>query len=99
MVGALPLLGARHGGLPADVPRADGRITGEVTLSNALAARRPKFRIYGGVEPGSTPPSKPAPELKDEYANVVVYLELDGSRPLGDRPNGHPTKPSMVQRG
>ena len=81
-------------------PRAEsGRINGTVVLSHALATRRPRFRIYADVGPGATPPSKPAPDLKDEYANVVVYLELDGAKTLAAGANPRMPKPSMIQRG
>ena len=52
-----------------------GSVDGTVTLSRALATRRVRLRIYSDPGKGATPPSQPAPELKDEYANVVVYLE------------------------
>jgi plastocyanin len=62
-------------------------------LSRALAARRVRFRIYSEPGKGATPPSKPAPELKEEYANVVVYLErVDGQTPVPDR------RPTMRQK-
>lgn len=76
-----------------------GRISGTVVLSHALAGRRPRFRIYADAERGSTPPSKPAPDLKDEYANVVVYLELDPARALAAGSNPAMPKPSLVQHG
>ena len=76
-----------------------GRINGTVVLSHALAARRPRFRIYADVEQGSTPPLKSAPDLKDEFANVVVYLELDAAKQLADGSNLQMPKPAMVQRG
>jgi hypothetical protein len=76
-----------------------GRIDGTVVLSHVLAARRPRFRIYSDVELGSTPPSKPAPDLKDEYANVVLYLELDPAKTLATGLNPAVPKPSLVQRG
>ncbi len=76
-----------------------GRIDGTVVLSHVLAARRPRFRIYSDAEQGSTPPSKPAPDLKDEYANVVFYLELDAARTLATGSNAAVPKPSLVQRG
>jgi plastocyanin len=76
--------------------QATGSVEGTVTLSRALAARRVRLRIYSDPGKGATPPSQPAPELKDEYANVVVYLErnaaLDGTR---DR---HPEHPTMTQK-
>ena len=75
-----------------------GRIAGSVILSHALAARRPRFRIYSDAEQGSTPPSKPAPDLKDEYANVVVYLELDPAKALAAGSNARMPKPALVQR-
>lgn len=76
-----------------------GRINGTVVLSHALAARRPRFRIYADAGLGATPPSKPAPDLKDEYANVVVYLQLDGDKALATARNLHPRKPTLTQRG
>ncbi len=69
---------------------------GTVTLSRALASRRVRFRIYAEPGKGATPPSQPAPELKDEYANVVVYLERDGA--LAGALNHHPTSPVMRQK-
>lgn len=90
------------GAAPPSTPmtRADtGRIDGTVILSHALAARRPRFRIYSDAEQGSTPPSKPAPDLKDEYANVVLYLELDPAGTLADGSNAAARKPALAQRG
>jgi plastocyanin len=75
-----------------------GRISGTVVLSHALAGRRvPRFRIYSDVGPGSTPPSNPAPDLKSEYQNVVVYLELDAARTLAAGSSPSLPKPVMVQ--
>lgn len=52
-----------------------GTVDGTVTLSRALAQKRVRLRVYSEPGKGATPPSRPAPELKDEYANVVVYVE------------------------
>ena len=69
-----------------------GSVDGSVTLSRELASRRVRFRIYAEPGKGATPPSQPAPELKDEYANVVVYLE-------GVKTAVSPTKsPAMRQK-
>jgi plastocyanin len=72
-----------------------GSVDGSVTLSRALAARRVRFRIYSDPGKGSTPPSQPAPELKDEYPNVVVYLERNDA--LSNAPDRHPQRPTMRQ--
>lgn len=77
---------------------ADGRIEGSVTLSRVLAERRVRFRIYTEPGKGATPPSQPAPDLKDEYANVVVYLELDGDKALARGPSRQPERPTMTQK-
>jgi plastocyanin len=82
-------------------PKAEtGRIAGTVVLSHALAARRePRFRIYADIGKGATPPSTPASDLKNEYANVVVYLELDRAMALAGGGNFRTRKPVMAQRG
>lgn len=77
---------------------AAGRIEGTVVLSRALATRRPKFRIYSDAGPGSTPPSQSAPDLKDEYVNVVLYLESDRAGSLAQGTAPHPAKPTVTQR-
>lgn len=94
---ALPVVGATRVQPSARIE--NGRISGTIILSHALAARRPRFRIYAGAEQGATPPSRPAPDLKDEYANVVAFLELDGAKALADGPPTQTRKPAMVQRG
>lgn len=83
---------------PAAAQVAMGRVEGTVTLSRALAARRPRFRIYADAGKGATPQSQPAPDLKDEFANVVIYLELDGERVLAGGFSRHPERPSMTQK-
>jgi plastocyanin len=86
----------RHADLAA---QNSGRIDGSVVLSRALAAKRIRFRVYAEPGQGATPPPQPAAELRDEYANVVVYLELDGAKALANAPSHHPLRPAMVQRG
>lgn len=69
--------------LAASAEAQTGTVEGTVTLSRQLAARRVRFRIYSEPGKGATPPSQPAPELKDEYANVIVYLErVDAPGPV-----------------
>jgi plastocyanin len=83
---------------PAVAQSSTGTIEGSVTLSRALAARRPRLRIYSEPGKGATPPSVAAPELKDEYANVVLYLEPDGNRALPAGSARHPERPSITQK-
>jgi plastocyanin len=83
---------------PARHRAEPGRIDGTVVLSHALASRRPRFSIYSDPGQGSTPPSRPAPDLKSEYQNVVVYLELDAAKTLAAGSNKSMPRPSMVQR-
>lgn len=75
-----------------------GGIEGTVTLSRELATRRIRFRIYSDAGKGATPPSQPAPELKDEYANVVIYLESDGGGVLAGVPQRQSVRPMMTQK-
>src|SRR5262245_53204708 len=70
---------------PPTQPAATGRIEGTVVISNALASRRPQFRIYADPGPGATPPAPPRDALAAEVRNVVVYLEGDSTQfPLGE---------------
>lgn len=69
-----------------------------MTLSRELATRRIRFRIYSDAGKGATPPSQPAAELKDEYANVVIYLEGDGAGVLAGGPRRQPDRPMMTQK-
>jgi hypothetical protein len=78
--------------------QATGRIDGTVTLSRSLASRRIRFRIYSDPGKGATPPSQPAPDLADEYGNVVLYLERDREGVLALAPNEHPDRPTMTQK-
>lgn len=80
------------------IAQSPGRVEGSVALSRALATRRPRLRIYSESGKGGIPPSRPASDLKDEYANVVVYLELDGARVLAAGQSQHPGRPSMTQK-
>lgn len=83
---------------PAAAQSSGGTVEGSVTLSRALAPRRPRFRIYSDAGKGATPPSTPATDLRDEYANVVLYLELDDSKALAAGPARHPERPSITQK-
>ena len=82
--------------LAASAEAQTGSVEGTVTLSRALASRRVRFRIYSEPGKGATPPSQPTAELKDEYANVVVYLERDQA--LDGGPNVHADHPAMRQK-
>lgn len=73
---SLALAGLTPGPIRA---QATGSVEGTVTLSRALASRRVRLRIYAEPGKGATPPSQPAPDLKDEYANVVVYIERNAA--------------------
>src|SRR5207248_692127 len=78
-VAALPLavLGAGWPRLTGHVrhvqsaPSATGRVEGLVIISKALAARRPRFRLYGGDGAAMLPPAAAEPNERD---NVIVYL-------------------------
>lgn len=68
-----------------------GRIEGVVTVSSALVARRPRFRIYDDA--GAPPaPSRPL-DATTELANVVLYLE-----PTGTAPSLAPVRATLEQR-
>jgi plastocyanin len=95
----LAMLAALASGAPLRAQVVAGRIEGTVVLSRALAARRLRFRVYKEPGQGATPPSTPAAELRDEFANVVVYLELDASKSLARSNDPHTAKPAMTQRG
>lgn len=88
-LGALALLATiASQGWSADAHRpATGRVEGLVTISSALVARRPRFRIYDDA--GAPPPAAPANEL----ANVVLYLE-----PTRDVPAPSPVRAQLEQR-
>lgn len=76
----LTLLGGepRHG-LSAPAPRLTGRIEGVVTVSSALVARRPRFRIY---DDAGAPPAPASSGLAAELTNVVMYLERSDEAPV-----------------
>ena len=88
-IAALALLaaGPSHG-WSADAPRpVTGRVEGLVSVSSALVARRPRFRIYDDAgAPPSAPPS-------NELANVVLYLE-----PTRDAAPPAPIRVQLEQR-
>ena len=75
-----------------------GRVEGTVTLSRVLATKRVRLRIYSEPGKGATPRSLPPADLKDEFANVVIYLELDGAGVLARGPSRHPERPAMTQK-
>ena len=71
----LPLLATGTSPRPDSSARAEfGRIAGAVEVSAALAARRPRFRVYADAGPGAVPPA-PRNDLASELRNVVVYVE------------------------
>lgn len=72
--------GARPGAEPARSRFATGRIEGTVQISSALAARRPRFRIYTEPGTGGIPPAAPRDPLAAELHNVVIYLDGDTTR-------------------
>ena len=86
-------------GSPVLAAQDSGRVEGYVVLSRALTTKRVRFRIYSDAGKGATPPPQPATDLTDEFANVVIYLELDAAKALAKVPSEHPARPSIVQRG
>jgi plastocyanin len=87
---------------PSASPRgaADGgRIEGAVVISRAIATRRPAFRIYSDLGPGSQPPKQTAPDSIGELKNVVLYLQTDPAHAAALKASGAAvTQDSMVQR-
>ena len=89
-VAALPLavLGAGWPRLTGHVrhvqsaPSATGRVEGLVIISKALAARRPRFRLYGGDGAAMLPPAAAEPNERD---NVIVYLTPASGEPAEDQ--------------
>jgi hypothetical protein len=71
VIATLPLVMASRGAPAPAAVTATGRIEGQVLLSTALTARRPRFRIYADPGPGSRPPAHEA----DEMHNVVLYVQ------------------------
>lgn len=71
VIAVAPLLAI--GAVPP-APAATATIAGRVEISRALAARRPRFRIYAEPGAGAVPPAPPASEA-DERRNVVLYIE------------------------
>jgi plastocyanin len=69
-----------------------GSVEGQVEVAPSLAARRPRFRIYGDVGLGAMPPDARAPR-PGEMSNVVVYLEPRGDAPRPElAPPSHPAE-------
>jgi len=74
---------------------ATGRIQGTVAISNTLAARRARFRIYSDPGTGALPPAGPRDPRAAELRNVGIYLEGDALRDAKGPPTAHA---SMAQR-
>src|SRR5678815_640695 len=53
---------------------AAASIEGQVVVSRALTARRPRFRIYAEPGPGAVPPAPDSADV-DERRNIIVYIE------------------------
>src|SRR6476660_2298662 len=53
---------------------ATASIEGQVVVSRALTARRPRFRIYAEPGPGAVPPAPDSADV-DERRNIIVYIE------------------------
>ena len=87
---ALPVFGR-----PAAATAQTGRIEGTVKISNTLASRRPRFRIYSAPGTGALPPAGPRDPIAAELRNVVIYLEGDALRDAKGPPAAHA---SMAQR-
>ena len=85
---ALPVFGR-----PAAATAQTGRIEGTVKISNTLASRRPRFRIYTDPGTGALPPAGPRDPVAAELRNVVIYLEGDALRDA----KGAPMRASMAQ--
>ena len=69
------------GGLPSTKPASPSHrsgssasIEGQVVVSRALTARRPRFRIYAEPGLGAVPPARDSADI-DERRNIVVYIE------------------------
>jgi plastocyanin len=89
VIAALPLVMALRGAPAATAVAATGRIEGQVLLSTALTAHRPRFRIYADPGPGSRPPARAV----DEMRNVVLFVQ---NAPVST--NVVPARGSMAQR-
>ena len=59
---------------------ATASIEGQVVVSRALTARRPRFRIYAEPGPGAVPPAPDSADV-DERQNIIVYIEQAPSGP------------------
>ena len=59
---------------PSDPRDATASIEGQVVVSRALTARRPRFRIYAEPGPGAVPPAPDSADV-DERQNIIVYIE------------------------
>jgi plastocyanin len=95
LLGAAPVhRTSRPASVSPSVPQV-GSVDGVVEVAQSLAARRPRFRIYGDVGLGATPPEARA-QRPGEMANVVVYLEPRGDAP---RPElASPARPAEIRQ-
>jgi len=66
-------------------------IEGQVVVSRALTARRPRFRIYAEPGPGAVPPAPDSADV-DERQNIIVYIE---QAPSG---TAEPTKAATLRQ-
>jgi plastocyanin len=87
-----------RGSLAPTVLVATGRIEGQVIISHALVARRPRFRIYAEAGPGSQPPVTAPTDSTAEMRNVVIYIGSNGAGQALAAPAAlAPRKPAMAQ--
>jgi plastocyanin len=75
-----------------------GRIDGSAVISRALASKRLRFRIYAEPGKGSAPPSAQATELRDEFRNLVIYLQSDKGGVLARQVSEQAKPATMAQR-
>jgi plastocyanin len=75
-----------------------GRIDGSAVISRALASKRLRFRIYAEPGKGSAPPPAQATELRDEFKNLVIYLESDKRGVLAKQVSEQAKPATMAQK-
>jgi plastocyanin len=76
---------------PSHRGAATASIEGQVVVSRALTARRPRFRIYAEPGPGAVPPAPDSADV-DERQNIIVYIE---QAPVGAT---EPTKAATLRQ-
>ena len=77
---------------PSPHRAATASIEGQVVVSSALTARRPRFRIYAEPGPGAVPPAPDSADV-DERRNIIVYIERV---PFGT--TTEPTRPATLRQ-